>query len=650
MAQPARAECRRESMKSLLIIFLLVACSAPSVRRPSSVDQAEINRGLQLAAKYGLTLFHWNVQYVLGSPKTEDQLVIQSFEPIVDVYVAHPGWKVTFEMQGYMIEVIAERHPGVLKKLQALQANNQLEIISCHYSDQLVLAYPREDLEKSLALNDAVYAKYGLKVSSVIYLQEGQTGEGVMKVLGQHGRRIAVVTNGWDEFRSNPPSAYYDQNGTTVLMAGLGANWLYLGDAELAAVNPGTNPYTYYAGHLLGLDWWHKEKPEILKNALSGVAGMMRAHKGLATIQKWLDTVSDVTVYRKNPKTVQEYSDRIAAFEAAGGHTAFIADYVADLEKAGIPKPPTGPLLDKMRGNFTNNVWLWMGDNRDQFAEDDEQVVSGNYRSRSWLAAAEKAVAWARTHNVALDAGLEARIADAWRTQLLGECSDSTGLGFPLAIEVNFGINSAKAVEKTSKEILDQVKSAIHAQKIRVDTRTGEVETSWQQADAGTSVSDGPVPLLREGGMIVERTAWRKVSENRYELSLFWTPVLPEKVSFMLDHVKIGFISSDPNVTYSPALLDDEFRSYPLSDFAFESIYQPLANGLIGLGNGWYVIKHTAVNHVAARIDKTGHRITFEVRNPGMRLHNWRFTLVHGTPEEAVRAADEINVHPKIVY
>ncbi|WP_198096958.1 hypothetical protein, partial [Clostridioides difficile] len=94
------------------------------------------------------------------------------------------------------------------KKLQALQANNQLEIISCHYSDQLVLAYPREDLEKSLALNDAVYAKYGLKVSSVIYLQEGQTGEGVMKVLGQHGRRIAVVTNGWDEFRSNPPSAY----------------------------------------------------------------------------------------------------------------------------------------------------------------------------------------------------------------------------------------------------------------------------------------------------------------------------------------------------------------------------------------------------------------------------------------------------------
>jgi hypothetical protein len=212
------------------------------------------------------------------------------------------------------------------------------------------------------------------------------------------------------------------------------------------------------------------------------------------------------------------------------------------------------------------------------------------------------------------------------------------------------GINSAKAVEKTSKEILDQVKSAIHAQKIRVDTRTGEVETSWQQADAGTSVSDGPVPLLREGGMIVERTAWRKVSENRYELSLFWTPVLPEKVSFMLDHVKIGFISSDPNVTYSPALLDDEFRSYPLSDFAFESIYQPLANGLIGLGNGWYVIKHTAVNHVAARIDKTGHRITFEVRNPGMRLHNWRFTLVHGTPEEAVRAADEINVHPKIVY
>src|SRR4051812_39200200 len=115
----------------LLLAALTSCASAP--RRPSSapIDEAAIQRGMQLAGKFGLSLYHWNVQYVLGSRETEDALVLQSFEPIVDLYLKHPTWKVTFEMQGYMVEVMAERHPGVLKKLKVLVDNGQVELVSC---------------------------------------------------------------------------------------------------------------------------------------------------------------------------------------------------------------------------------------------------------------------------------------------------------------------------------------------------------------------------------------------------------------------------------------------------------------------------------------------------------------------------------------
>src|ERR1043166_7050237 len=83
-------------------------------RRPSTEapDPAAIQRGMQLASKFGLSLYHWNVQYVSGSRETEDALVKQSFDPVLDLYLAHPTWHTTFEMQGYMVEVLAERFPA----------------------------------------------------------------------------------------------------------------------------------------------------------------------------------------------------------------------------------------------------------------------------------------------------------------------------------------------------------------------------------------------------------------------------------------------------------------------------------------------------------------------------------------------------------
>jgi len=138
-------------------------------------------------------MFHYNVQYVAGGLKgfpsgqddnptfdlddaqVQDRIITESFEPVLDVFLAHPTWKVTLEMPAYMVEVMMERHPEVLAKLKQLMASGQAELVSFHYSDQMFLAYPRLDLERSHEIMDAVYAEAGITPSPVVFCQEASS-------------------------------------------------------------------------------------------------------------------------------------------------------------------------------------------------------------------------------------------------------------------------------------------------------------------------------------------------------------------------------------------------------------------------------------------------------------------------------------------
>ena len=158
----------RKKQSSLSALFLL--CGAFLVLLAPWQTQAADEH------KYALALFHFNIQYVAGgligllpeprnllelwmllwevsAEEVEDQIVRESLEPILDLYGSHPDWGVDIELQGYFIEVLAERHPDVLEKLKALVLAGRVELVSFHYSDQLFIAYSREDLERSQVLN-----------------------------------------------------------------------------------------------------------------------------------------------------------------------------------------------------------------------------------------------------------------------------------------------------------------------------------------------------------------------------------------------------------------------------------------------------------------------------------------------------------------
>ena len=91
---------------------------------------------------------------------------------------------------------------------------------------------------------------------------------------------------------------------------------------------------------------------------------------------------------------------------------------------------------------------------------------------------------------------------------------------------------------------------------------------------------------------------------------------------------------------------------HELSDFnlLMDHLYLPLPNGLIGLGNGWYAIKDTQYNHIAARFTPNP-SIDFIDRalqsdTPG----RWQFHVIQANADQALDIANQINIHPILYY
>ena len=169
--------------------------------------------------KFAMSMFHFNIEYVIGGldytdmagvrhifagvdtaagwddARVEDWIVTETFAPILQMYYRHPSWGVDIELQGRFVEVLAERHPETLTLLRSMAQRGQVELISFHVNDQLFLAFPREDLDRSIAETKAIFAKHCLPLSGVVFNQEGQAGEGRQQatILRRRILRMAVV-------------------------------------------------------------------------------------------------------------------------------------------------------------------------------------------------------------------------------------------------------------------------------------------------------------------------------------------------------------------------------------------------------------------------------------------------------------------------
>jgi hypothetical protein len=160
---------------------------------------------------------------------------------------------------------------------------------------------------------------------------------------------------------------------------------------------------------------------------------------------------------------------------------------------------------------------------------------------------------------------------------------------------------------------------------------------------------------------------WFMAGENHVQMHLSFGPMTdPSKEDDAnLRKVQVTFPRYDDVLRYTPGLSDNEVIQQPLSGFTLQSvatsgsyglgdkIFLPLPNGLIGLGNDWWVIKHCDSVHLAAVVPwkLNGQRtVSFldETAIPD-ESRTWVFSVFQGTSEQALAIASRINTFPTVL-
>jgi hypothetical protein len=553
--------------------------------------------------KFALALYHYNIQYVAGglagwkpdpmydldSAQVEDAIVVEGLEPIVDLYLRHPTWGADLELQGYMIEVMAARHPAVLEKLRRLLAAGAVQLASVHYSDQLFLAYPRADLELSLARNDQALATGCVAAGPTVFTQEGQFGEGLMALVAAHGRTVAALpTNLFGYLHPDlTPAPLYHSRGLDVVLAGqsvdtpdgISLRWAFFNDGELAP-------------------------------AVHTAAGIANPYFG--------------TLYKADPAVVAAHEQAIADLEVQGYAVTAIATAVQALRgaTAAVELPP---LLDSdWQPASTTMLLRWMGD-RGLFGdtERDNAVLTANVGAREAVLGARAMVAAATPEALRL-----------------------TGAERDLAYAVRHGLDHAARARALGDGIVTALAGTRGTPHVAVDLATGVVTplAALPEEPGGLPVA---APLTPTFDTVRPATAtWTQLGDGHYRVEVAFGAA-PFGASA---DMAVAFPWAGDAIAYSPALLEDQVVRYPRAAFApDQTLALPLANGLFGLGGDRWLVKDLHTVHVAAVLAPQATEVTFLDRTcPEASTPTWAFEIIDGPVETALARANALNVTPVV--
>ncbi len=581
--------------------------------------------------KFALAVFHFNIQYVAGGLRglmpperdpegmfdydndaLEDLIVTESFEPLLDLFLAHPTFAADIEMQGYMLDVMMDRHPAVVGKMRALVARGQIAVQSFHYADQLFTAHSRFSMDHSVERNRRAFERACLPLSPVVFAQEGQFSEGMLEVMKSAGQTVGLMKGGpfHYQYSSVPDRLLYTLRGQDVVTT--------RGMSE--------GPFT--------VTWWFVDDGEL------ALTGEMNPYMGSA--------------FRYSEAAAKKLTQQLEQLQADGFFLTTVEDYVRSLKEAGVQAEPLPYSLDlTWRPDDSDNLYAWMG-RAGLWGPDeaDNEVCTSLERSRIALMAAGAALDWADAEALDVEVpALRAAWRDAMRLQVLGEVSDSTGWN-PWAGEVRYSLERAAAALDAAEDILSAVQAASGKPHLAIHTGGG-VEAldepppgpAWEPAEAPFEVEvDAP-------GFDVDVT-WREAVPAGVPRTLEFTVRLTRQDPTAAS-VTLWFPRTGDRLIYSPAMLD-EVADLALADLPGSQglVNVPAANGLVGLGGGVFLIKDLRTVHLSAFFPKGESRVFFRDQTlNGAGPDAFRFLVLTGaTADEALQAARDLNVVPTVVY
>ncbi len=587
------------------------------------------------AEKFSLSMFHFNVQYVAGGLKgfpsgtdskdvydlddaqVQDLIIKESFEPVVDLFLAHPDWKVTLEMQAYMVEVMLQRHTDVMEKLRTLVDNGQAEIVSFHWSDELFLAYPRRDLEASYELMDDVWKDAGFSPSPVVFCQEGQFGTGMLKFGARYNRTIFVLAKNLFKYQHaadyDSAAALYEKDGADIVIGSrsfstpdVEVNWSFFDDGELLAAG-GMAPY-------MGKD------------------------------------------FKADAAALDEYEHELEGLAQQGWHIASVEDYVSWAKQYGIQQRPLPPMLDgTWQPPSTDSMHRWMGASGlidlVYAGERDNLVLTSNVKARHRIVAAQTLVEYAVKQGMAEEGQYDQALKDCWSEVLLGEVSDASGIN-PFVGEVDYGLEHSAAATQCADGILNELAPKLGGPFLAIDTLGGNVTT---ETDSPVEISQATDPLFDEvSGFLVEAegrdvsVSWEKVglADGVFRVSM---DIGPGDTTHRT--ASVDFPLALDGFYLTPGLVEGEVEFFPFSDFDLQEghVALPVANGLVGLDQDTWLIKDTSSVHLAAIFEPGSGVVRFEDQTlPPDEGVNWTFWLIKGQEQTALDFAERLNLYPVV--
>lgn len=611
------------------------------------------SRALPAAAeRYSLGVYHFNIQYAAGLPSSYFKQTTASLQPFLRFYETFPQWKANLEISGHHVAFLERHFPEDLARLRTLNQRGQVEIVTVHYSDQIYLAYPKHDLVKSIEVADEILARNGLTRSPVWFGQENFFGEGVAEVMKECGFSVALVNGNYLRHLhgtpGKPPAPYYTYHGVDCLASGLQRQhddvlqtWNFWGDGELAFARFNV----YFPG------------------------------------------------YGASEKKFVKRANHFYQQHRAGVQFVTVTEYLAEIKRRGYEPEPLGPFLDGSWNHYDyGGVFLWMGLYRMAF-ERDGRVRARTIQSRNRVRLAEVLLdhpdSTVSGHLADADRAWCARhLKRAWKHQLLAEVSDSTGQT-PFPIEVKYSFAESAAAIADADRVVDKICAAAgvnHGQWLDLETgqlaaeprrpltrqlqvlaeRPAQYEIDLETFRAGTGL---PVSLHGVARASV-RSQYYRLADDHFVWRLRFRP---KRVGFhqrvlAILHTKNNKRRSDffwdrlcrwagftvplrvDHVGYCPAGLEGDFREYPLAEFAWRQMFLPCPNGLLQVAPDAFLVKHVAHgnSHLAFRVDQQARTAGLMTLNPPRIGFDWLVSVVKGTPEEAVRLANALNVTPEL--
>lgn len=599
--------------------------------------------------KFALGIHTVNVAYTAGNLNSYHRQIREGIVPLLNILLRHPTWCFNLQISGYSIEFIANNYPGVLEIIKMLINKEQIELISCTFSPQIWIAYPKYDLIKSIKLNREILESYGLKPSRIFFSHENFSGEGLS--LLKEWFDVAIVKDDYyyylydkpDNLSSLPP--YFNLNEMK-LMVGWGHILEGMADKLYSKKNLNAHEEILLRKNKQFLkQGYQNQKNEGKLN------GLICNYKDIEW--KWYHVGSSERFGKAHmrPELAAEcvfdpswhfYAEKyLIEIESQGYTISGIQAFLKSLEGKYNLISPSKKLLDgSWNMERSKGGYIWSGFNS-QPHEDDMRIRNQTWKSRSRLIGLESLLN-VFPKEISQRPDVLERLSRAWKAQLLAEISDSTGW-YPTPHEVQYSLIKADEVFEDVAHIVYLLKLASSLDSFLIDTYSGELFDTYEDSLEDLvkiEKSDCWIDLIRifgsEGDLILFQ-----IGDDMQRIIADFIPnddCCGLEIDFNIEYL-----------LYCPALMENECINIDLVDVKPEAVYLPLPNGLICINENTFLIKHNEFLNISACVDKKAKKLIFKITNPHSYGIHWELTIFKGELKLAIDLANRINVSP-IVY